>query len=247
MFNIFQDQGFIQFKINSDISFVNKIAGHVREFLKQYKVSDDAGIILVLRELLNNAIEHGNKQVNELKVFASIEHLGDMRFKIRVEDDGTGFDYKNADLMLPDDTSQIRKRGLSLVNSFSDQLDFNDSGNCITAYVSIYSETEYNVNSIKMENGIQSIIIKPSGDIIAENSEKFRKVLLNLFKDGCFKYQFDLSMVKDIDSVGLSIFVIFANMVREKFSNTDMEIINAGRDIKNLFRVTHLDEVYKVL
>jgi len=247
MFNIFKDEGFIQFKIFSDISFVNKIVSQVRIFIKQYGVSDDAGIILALRELLNNAIEHGNKKRMSLTVFASVENIGNMRFKIRVEDEGSGFDYKNIDLMLPDDPTQIRNRGLSLVNSFSDQLDFNDSGNCITAYISIHPETEYLVKPLEIEKGIQCMIIEPTGDIIAENAEKFRKVLLNTFKDSYFKYRFDLSLVKDIDSVGLSIFVIFSNMIREKYSNIDLEIINAGTDIKNLLRVTHLDEVYKVL
>ena len=246
MFNIFKDEGFIQFKITSDISYVNKIVSHVRNFLKQYGISDDAGIILVLRELLNNAIEHGNKNINELTVFASVEHIGNKRFKIRVEDEGSGFDYKNTNLMLADDPTQIRNRGMSLVNSFSDQLDFNTVGNCITAYISIHLETEYHVKPLEIENGIQCVIIEPSGDITAENAEKFRKVLLNIFKDGYSRYLFDLCHVKDIDSMGLSIFVIFSNMIKEKFSNAGLEIINASRDIKNLLKVTHIDEVYNV-
>lgn len=246
MFNIFKDEGFIQYKFNSEISFVSKMVGNVREFLKQFGISDDAGIVLVLRELVNNAIEHGNRKIKDLIIFASVEHIGNQRFKIRVEDEGKGFDYENIDLMMSDDPTQIRNRGLSLVNTFSDQIDFNESGNCITAYVAIRPETEFNVKLSEVEQGVQWMIISPTGDITAENAEDLRNVLLKLFKDGYFKYRFDLSQVKDIDSVGLSILVIFSNMLREKFSKTDLEISNANRDIKNLLRVTHLDEIYDV-
>lgn len=245
MFDIFQDEDFIQIKIGSEIRNVNQTVAKVRAFLKQYGVRDESSIILVLRELLNNAIEHGNRRIKALRVIASIEHLGDMRFKIVVEDEGNGFDHKPLDLSIPEDPNQIRNRGLSLVNSFSDQLDFNEKGNCAIAYLSIKSETEFLIEK-NVRDGIEWTIVKPTGDITAENAEKFRTSLLGLFENGCSKYRFDMLRVVDIDSVALSIFVIFSNMTREKFPDTELEITNTSHDIANLIRMTNLNEVYRL-
>lgn len=250
MFNIFKDRDFIQCKFFSEKIYVSKLIIQVREFLKQYEIIDDAGIILVLRELVNNAIEHGNRKIRELKIFASIEKIGNRRFKIRVEDEGSGFDYQKSDLMFPDNPALVQKRGLSLVNSFSDQLDFNNKGNCITAYVSIKKETEFSVKSWENNEGVQWQIIIPTGDITSENAEKFRYVLVNLFSTGFRRYRFDLSKVRDIDSLGLSIFVVFSNMLRERDrknnDETCLEILNANRGVINLFGVTRLDKIYRI-
>jgi len=241
MLNIIQNEETIQFKLSSEIKIVNNVIQNVRSYLKQYSIEDGNGMIITLRELLNNAIEHGNKKKKELNVVVSIERISDMRFKIVVEDEGDGFDYQDIQLSMPDDPNQIRNRGLSLANAFSDQLEFNKRGNRITAYITIRPETGFNVTY----DGRQKII-KPTGDITAETSEQFRTLLLNLLNEGHSMYCFDLSDVQDIDSIALSIFVIFSNMVSDRFPNAKLKIINMSKDIVNLFRMTRLDQNYKI-
>ncbi|MDM8526389.1 ATP-binding protein [Desulfococcaceae bacterium HSG8] len=245
MLKVFCDEDFIRFKFSSEIKLVNHVIQQVKDYLKQFEIDDYTNMVLVLRELLNNAIEHGNKNVCESKVTASIERIGDRRFKIMVEDEGVGFDYKNTDLMLPDDPSQIRKRGLCLINAFSDQLEFNSKGNCATVYLTIRKGTEFLVSDQVIED-ISWKVIKPTGDITAEIADKFRTLLLELVKSGHWRYRFDLSEVEDIDSVILSIFIIFSNMISEKFSDPELEFLHVSKDIANLFRLAHLDETYAI-
>jgi len=164
-----------------------------------------------------------------------------MRFKMVVEDEGEGFDYQDIQLSMPDDPNQIRNRGLSLANAFSDQLEFNEKGNLITSYITIRPETVFNVT----DDGNRKII-KPTGDITAETAEQFRTLLLNLLNDGHSRYCFDLSDVQDIDSIALSIFVIFSNMVSDRFPDAKLEIIDMSKDIVNLFRMTRLDQNYRI-
>ncbi|QTA88642.1 ATP-binding protein [Desulfonema magnum] len=241
MLHIFQNEEFIQFKLSSEIKIVNNVIQNVRGYLKQYSIEDNQAFILTLRELLNNAIEHGNSKIPELNVTASIERIGDMRFKIVVEDEGKGFDYEALDLNMPDDPSQIRNRGLSLVNTFSDQLEFSSKGNCVTSYITLTRETRFDVT-----DDTSWKVIRPTGDITAETAEAFRTLLLNLINEGHYKYRFDLSDVEDIDSIVLSIFVIFSNMVSDRFPEAELQIVHTSKDIINLFRMTRLDNNYTI-
>ena len=241
MLNIFQDEDLIQFTLSSEIKMVNDVIQNVRGYLRQYSIEDDKALILTLRELINNAIEHGNRKNLAMNVIASVRRIGDMRFKLIVEDEGKGFDYESKVMEIPDDPSQIRNRGLGLANAFSDQIEFNDIGNRITAYITVRRETHFGVSDDTFWK-----VIKPTGDITAENADMFRTLLLNLINDGHDKFRFDLSDVEDIDSIVLSIFVIFSNMVSDKFPDAKLEIAHANKDIVNLFRMTRMDQKFQI-
>lgn len=93
------------------------------------------GVMIVLRELLMNAIVHGNRRDPYQHVYVDVETYGEGVFRITVEDEGRGFDYEELDLTLPETASRIRERGYKLINAFSERLEFNEEGNKITAHV----------------------------------------------------------------------------------------------------------------
>ncbi|MBA7522189.1 hypothetical protein ES705_14306 [subsurface metagenome] len=93
--------------------------------------------MIVLRELLLNALIHGNKSVAERHIKCRIEKLEKAEFRIEVEDEGNGFDYQNLDMRLPKNPHRLKRRGYILINALSDRIEFNSRGNCITAYVTL--------------------------------------------------------------------------------------------------------------
>ncbi|MBP8130212.1 MAG: ATP-binding protein [Candidatus Hydrogenedentes bacterium] len=93
------------------------------------------GAMIVLRELLTNAVVHGNRRDPYQRVYIDVEKHSDRMFRITVEDEGDGFDYRELDLTLPDVLTHIKERGYKLINAFSERLEFNQEGNKITAYV----------------------------------------------------------------------------------------------------------------
>ena len=92
---------------------------------------------VVLRELLINAIVHGNECIVERTVKCSIERMGEKRFKVVVKDQGKGFNYRNINIDLPKNSALIENRGYALINKLSDRIEFNNSGNCVTAYITM--------------------------------------------------------------------------------------------------------------
>jgi anti-anti-sigma factor len=233
----------LEMRAPSALGATSEVVKAFREFVGQQGVAaGEGGMVLVVRELVNNAIEHGHKRDESKTVRIRVEHLSGTRFKLIVSDEGDGFDVDSAEFAMSDDPDQLRSRGLALVNVFADEISFNETGNEVTVYMTAPTETEYRITN---EDGLK--IIHPTGDITAETSETFRATLLDLIEAGESDYRFDLTAVDDIDSISLSIFVIFANMARKKFENPVLELSGANKDIKNLFELTRLTQSYTIL
>lgn len=132
-----ENLSFVRFEIPSDHSYAYQVLLHSERFLSRHGISEHSSFNVVLRELLLNAIVHGNRGETERTVRCEVVHVGEGRFRIVVEDEGEGFDYRALDTLLPADPKRIRHRGYKLVNALSDQLEFNREGNQVTAYVCV--------------------------------------------------------------------------------------------------------------
>ncbi|XPV76871.1 MAG: ATP-binding protein [Desulfovibrio sp.] len=232
----------IRFILASDMEQVAPLIDEVRGYLRERGVVDAPPFILTIRELVNNGIEHGNKSDTVKKVIMDIEEIGNFRFKISVKDEGEGFEHASINLSMPDDPSQVRNRGLALVNTFADELAFNDAGNVSIAYMTIKNDTFFTVD----KDG-NSCTIRPVGDLTGKVADELRTLLLDSQASGVTSYNFDFSDVEDIDSITLSIFVLFANNLFKDHPDGSLLIRNANSDIVNMFQLTRLDRFYKLV
>jgi CheY-like chemotaxis protein/anti-sigma regulatory factor (Ser/Thr protein kinase) len=155
------DQTEFRYVLANDISRIGPIIGHVQDQMVQMKLIDRTGLIRVgtaLHEVLVNAIEHGN-----LEMQSQIRENGDLiayrqmleqrrqqspyrdrrvRLHARISrdeavcvvaDEGSGFDP--ARLPDPTDSANLEKaagRGIFLVRMFMDEVRFNAAGNEVT-------------------------------------------------------------------------------------------------------------------
>ncbi len=90
-------------------------------------------------------------------------------------------------------------------------------------------------------------IIAAGGDMTAETSEELIAVLSDLIRRQCVSIRFDLSQVRDIDLVSFHILVLFSQRMCKEIPSADLEIIDADDNIRNLFRMTHLDRVFRII
>lgn len=241
MFSIEEKDESIHFKISSEMKLVDRTVREAREFMNHQNTSEFSGTKLVLRELLINAVEHGNKKIPSKTVDCSVEKIGDYRFKINVKDEGEGFDYKNINMLLPEDPSKLRSRGFPIINALADGVEFNNTGNSITAYVTVECEAGFDLTE---EDGWN--IITPHGDITASTADQFREFLLKLVHSNENKYRFNFEGVEDIDSVGLSTLIVLYRSLKDSAPEIDLEIVNASENLRKLFRMTRLDTIYNV-
>jgi len=86
---------------------------------------------LVVDEALSNAVIHGNKNNESLKVHVQM-YVSNRRFHMKVEDSGEGFDWNS--VVNPTDEENIFKgsgRGLFLINELMDKVVFKKGGRVI--------------------------------------------------------------------------------------------------------------------
>lgn len=120
----------LELVISSEISNIVKVENFIENLTDYFKLPGDlyGKISLSLIEAVNNAILSGNKQQadKEVKIVAE---LCDGKFLLSVEDEGEGFDYENIpDPTLPDNIKKIAGRGLYLMKTLSDELEFEKGG-----------------------------------------------------------------------------------------------------------------------
>lgn len=116
-----------------------KIGGVVEKVLdnlKKIELGEDLlfDIECSLKELLNNAVEHGCKgKGGRVNLHCWIQNK---RLMLSIKDPGCGFNWKEKDLEhMP--MLEEKGRGLAIVYSLVDKMYFNDSGNEITIEISL--------------------------------------------------------------------------------------------------------------
>lgn len=231
----------ISFTFSSEMKLVDMVVLQCCQFLEQQNVMRFSEFKLLLRELLINAIEHGNQNNPKLNINCAVNRLQHKRFKITVKDEGNGFDYNNLETSFPDPT-ELRERGYPIIHSIADNIEFNAKGNSVTAYINIEEE----VNFITELNSDGFILITPTGDITATFASKLRCLLKDKVGDGHTHFRFNLSNVEDIDSIGLSTIIVLYRTLNKQNKEFELEIINASDAVKKLIQMTQLDKLYKV-
>ncbi len=135
MLEIKRKRNAILFKFSSEISTLTNTMDKIEKFLKVLNTKDPTNVLLVARELLMNAVVHGNRNDPNRFVICRLRAFDNNQLKILVKDEGAGFDYESLDLRLPNDPKHIQKRGYILINALSERIDFKGRGNSVTVYV----------------------------------------------------------------------------------------------------------------
>jgi len=131
-----QNDGVISFEFYSYRELIFEAIDDSGKFLAKFITESEAIVFkVILRELLMNAVIHGNRSNEKLMVKCSVEYLGDKNFKISVEDEGNGFAHSIAADGAQDFPYRIKRKGYLLINRLSEQILFNDRGNRVIVYL----------------------------------------------------------------------------------------------------------------
>ena len=123
----------LSIKFPSLIENIRIVESFVDNAKEKFNIDDDiyGNIMVAVTESVNNAILHGNKSDDKKNVMLSLSTKNNI-LRFVIEDEGEGFDH--TDLPDPTDPENIEKptgRGIFLMKHLSDEVIFNNGGNCI--------------------------------------------------------------------------------------------------------------------
>jgi anti-sigma regulatory factor (Ser/Thr protein kinase) len=136
MFLLEINEGAITCNLASEPPLVELFSHLLDDILLYNHIPATNKLTVVARELLKNAVVHGNQGRAELEVSFRLEHLGRSEFKLSVSDEGAGFDYEHLDMMLPQDVRHMSKRGYAIIREAAERIEFGDHGSRVTVYMS---------------------------------------------------------------------------------------------------------------
>ena len=116
---------------------INRVISKVFKYLTDLNIDNEElnfKVELCLRELLANAIEHGCKDSGEEKIYIKIQSKEREQLIIIIKDPGSGFQWKEE---ISREMPKIaeRGRGLPMVQSVVEKMNFNDQGNKVIVYL----------------------------------------------------------------------------------------------------------------
>ena len=126
----------------SERSLLSTVLAEIKGYLQDLGLREVLKALVVARELLLNALQHGNAYNPGSEINVTLRTVGKSAIRLTVEDEGEGFDYRSLNFAIPDDPRTLDKRGYVLIHALAESLTFNDSGNRVTALLPFPSLSE---------------------------------------------------------------------------------------------------------
>ncbi len=242
MFDIKSNGTQMNFSISSRMEMIDRVLPVILDFIEEFgELGSTEYVPLVIRELLCNAIEHGNGNDPVKVVSGTIEKIEKCRYKITVTDEGEGCTLDDISYSSSPDPVNGRSMGFSIINNFCDEILFAEGMSSITVYMGLNIQTEITITNTK-----DGTILIPSGDISATISEKFRDVLINWFDSSSEQCTLDFSNVESIDSISLGILINFHRMLNSSDDTRELIITNSSEAVLNVFQLTQIHKMFTI-
>lgn len=210
-----------------------------RTFLSPDNKSESDNAVLALRELLVNAIEHGNQANENLMVHTAIERLAPERFRIEVRDEGQGFVLDKQKFATMPGAKEIRSRGLAIVHSLCDDVTSVPAKATVIALVTMDQPV-----AIRVQKESERWIVTPGGDLSAANADVFRSVLLDWLAAETPSCILDLTSVRTMDSICLSVLLSLARELQIKGHVGRIKMQGVQPGLRTLFQLTQIHRLF---
>ena len=118
----------------SYVEIVPPFMDQLMRFISKFREDDETNsdIELAVREAIANAIVHGNQQDPRKRVYVKSRCTRDGEVSITVEDEGQGFKSDAVpDPTSPDNLLRTHGRGLYLIKTLMDEVDFQQGGSVV--------------------------------------------------------------------------------------------------------------------
>lgn len=247
--DIQRDPARLRATFSSDLTNVDSVCTAVQQLLAEHGHPSHFPSKLVLRELLNNAVRHGNRGNHDKTVECTVRITTDS-ILIDVTDEGEGFAWRERFPPPDDETSVLDDEGqlptssygMKILVHYTSNVEFNDKGNRVAVCIDRYPKGGAAMFSVQKEG--QQAVLRPAVNIVASEIDVLRTEFKQLLAEGVMELIIDLSDVQMIDSMGLGVLISAHNSLKK--AGGTLSVINASKELYNLFRSMRLTQHFSV-
>ena len=230
----------LQLRMPATVACIEDACRLAREHLIRHDAAQEAfTLILGIRETLLNAMLHGSGN-DPAKIVTMLLDVQPDRASIEVEDQGPGFDWQ-ARSQEPPAPEAVSGRGLPIVHSCFDEVEFNARGNRIR----LSKRLRRNAAMSEITRQGETVQLTPRGDIVAAVVQELRQELKTLVDEGARHLVLDCAEVDMVDSVGIGLLIATHNSLKARGGG--LALIRVGDDIAGLFKAMRLDKHFELL
>lgn len=125
--------------IKSNKTELKKVEQFLSNFFIDNKLSLQKfnNVLLCVSEAVVNSIDHGNRNDKSKNIFIEIR-FANHNIDVKIKDEGCGFDYNSIED--PTKNKNLKKetgRGIHIIKSLCDEVEFKNKGNCVRFKVNI--------------------------------------------------------------------------------------------------------------
>jgi len=138
-------------KLKSIPESIHQVERLIEEICDDYNLNHNylGCVTVALTEAFTNALEHGNKKDPDKLITVDFQKSSTGLY-FHIKDEGNGFDFKSFPEMKDDGKEKVFPgRGLFLIKTLADDVNFNSTGNEI--------EMGFKISSINIETAIDRI------------------------------------------------------------------------------------------
>ena len=126
----------LQLRFDSDITFVDYAVDIIDDLLSYHGIRDRTNLLIVCRELLKNAVVHGNRNDKGKAVTFRVERVGGGSYRIEAQDDGKGCGQAALAAGISETCSaEHRRGGFALIRAVAQEVVVD--GNRVTALIDL--------------------------------------------------------------------------------------------------------------
>ena len=132
------DYKIVKHELSSTIASIAMVEELIDQFKKENKIPEVlyGNCLIATTEAVTNAINHGNKLDESKKILLQFK-FRKKEIVVEIMDEGSGFDYANlADPTAENNLEKTEGRGVFIMESLCDKVDFEEGGKKIVLHFS---------------------------------------------------------------------------------------------------------------
>lgn len=236
-----------QEKFNSTFKDVDLHVNKICDIIEKQEIPITKQRIFIIdftmRELLNNAVEHGNGMDFEKQVSYIIEYSKDM-FEIKVFDEGKGFELPK----IITNSSMVRGRGLFAISAMGVNLNVENGyvlGGINFLYTKVIDERVMELINIEFKENTTAICHINTNLVASNIKELVQHIKTTLEnRDDYTNVEIDLSKTKRIDSTGITFIIGIHKVLVARHKK--ISITGASDEIVMLFKIMKLEDIFEI-